>query len=217
MSNYLLQRFRRKSSETDEALDRAAEQQEDNALLSNELLRSDQQSQDYMPQSREHFWAKNIDVTAPELILTKDFIEETKKLDEEMTYYSDAELSRALFRMSNQLNIIFTKEIALSNIPPREKERIRFAFQLARDVLTYEEYAPLEVQIDHFYKFVELGFAPISISRGVGGFTVKEMGTSRGYSENKLSKSSRTSSDDGNPLSGVTGFFGKMFGGGGGL
>lgn len=165
-----------------------------------------------IPVSREDFWQHNIKTSPPSIELTKEYVEETARINKELGNFSPEQIRAALFRKANELDTLYTQEIALSNISPKEKEYVRTAFQFARESLMLFEYAPIEVQIWWFYQFAFLAYSKVIIPRGVGGFTVKEMNTARGYTESSVSKKSSSREEEGGILDAFKGFFGG-FGG----
>ena len=202
-----LDRFKAKKEE-------AAEERQQ---LEDEAMQQALESTDRIPISKEDFWQGNIKTSPPSIDLDEDYIQETLEINNKIQKFRPEEVRAALFRKANELDSIYTQEVALSNIAPKEKEYVRTAFQFARESLALFEYAPVEVQIWWFYQFSFLAYSKVIIPRGVGGFTVKEMGTSRGYNESNINRRSRQSSDSGGVLGGVQDFLGNMFGGGGSL
>ena len=200
-----LDRFKAKKEE-------AAEERQQ---LEDEAMQQALESTDRIPISKEDFWQGNIKTSPPSIELDEDYIQETLEINNKIQKFRPEEVRAALFRKANELDSIYTQEVALSNIAPKEKEYVRTAFQFARESLALFEYAPVEVQIWWFYQFSFLAYSKVIIPRGVGGFTVKEMGTSRGYTQTDINRRSKQSSDSGGVLGGVYDFFGNMFGRGG--
>lgn len=188
---------------------------EERYQLEDEAMQQALDSTDRIPISKEDFWQGNIKTTPPSIELDEDYIQETLEINNKIQKFKPEEVRAALFRKANELDSLYTQEVALSNIAPKEKEYVRTAFQFARESLALFEYAPVEVQIWWFYQFAFLAYSKVIIPRGVGGFTVKEMGTSRGYTQTDINKRSRQSSDGSGMLGGVQDFLGNMFGGGG--
>ena len=201
-----LERFREKKEEANE----------EKQALEDEAMQQALESTDRIPISKEDFWQGNIKTTPPSIEIDKDYIQETLEINNEIKKFTPEQVRAALFRKANELDSLYTQEVALSNIAPKEKEYVRTAFQFARESLALFEYAPVEVQIWWFYQFAFLAYSKVIIPRGIGGFTVKEMGTSRGYNQTDINKRSKQSSDGGGVLGGVQDFLGNMFSGGGG-
>lgn len=203
----LLDRFKKNN---DESID-------EQKALEDEALQNSLDNEGSIPISKEHFWKEAINSVPPSIAIDEEYIKETSEINKKIHKFSDEEIRAALFRKANELDSLYTREVALSNISKNDKVIIRLAFTMAREILTYYEFASVDVQIYWFYEFADAGYALLSLSRGGNGFTVKEMATSRGYSEANINRRSRQSSDNGDVLGSIRDTFSNFFGGGGSI
>jgi hypothetical protein len=182
--------------------------------LEEEAMQQALETGEKIPISKEDFWNSQLPPVPPSIEISAEYVQETAEINKSINKFSEEDIRAAMFRKANELDSLYTKEIALSNISKQDKMQIRLAFQAAREVLTWYEFTSVEVQVYWFYNFAIIGYSLISPSRGEGGFTVKEMGTTRGYQESNINRRNRQSQDSGGFLGSIGDTFAGLFGGG---